>query len=115
MTNANRNLPKSWRWRGVRTSDIGRRYESSTIRVMRKAIEVSNWLAMKSIPKIVENHCGSSESTQSMDMKVTVNPQNRMPGPDRKVILACATAGPSRSSAADHRLKNHDRNSHPPK
>src|ERR1017187_6421502 len=115
MTNARRNLPRSWRCRGVSTSDIGRRYESSNIRVMRKAIDVSNWLAMKSIPKMVENHSGWSESTQSMDMKVTVNPQNRIPGPARKAILPCATEGPSRSSASDHRLKNHDRNHHPPK
>ena len=59
---------------------------------------------MKSSPNMVENHCECSDSTQSMDMKVTLSDQKITPGPARNVILPWALAGPSRSSTSDQRL-----------
>ena len=37
---------------------------------------------------MVENQWGSSDSTQSMDMKVTLNPQKIRPGPAMRAHLA---------------------------
>src|ERR1039458_4129435 len=82
MTMASRNLPRSCRWRWVSTSDMGRWRYSRTIRAMRNAIAVIAWLTMKSMPKMVENHLGSTDRIQSTAMKVTLKPQKRRP--DRK-------------------------------
>ena len=42
---------------------------------------------------MVENQWGSSDITQSMDMKVTVKPQKSNPGPASAPILPWATRG----------------------
>src|ERR1044072_4589841 len=72
ITSASKNLPRSCKCLGVRISDIGARNESSTMRVIRNAIDVNPWLARNSRPNIVENHFGFTDSTQSIDMKVTL-------------------------------------------
>ena len=58
ITSASRNLPRSCRCRCVSTCVIGLRRASSTIRVIRNAIDESPWPAMISSPNIVENQCG---------------------------------------------------------
>src|ERR1022692_3404057 len=93
MTRASRNLPRSCRWRWVSTSDMGRWRYSRTIRAMRNAIAVSAWLTMKSMPKMVENHLGSTDRIQSTAMKVTLNPQKRRPGPARPLVRRCPRCG----------------------
>src|ERR1039457_3548604 len=80
---------------------------------MRNAIAVRPWPTMNSRPNMVENQCGSMESTQSMAMKVTLKPQKMRPGQDKDPLFRCAAPRPSRSSAADQRLKNQDRKSQP--
>src|SRR5581483_4276536 len=87
ITMAKSNFPKSWRCRGVRMSDIGLYLERNTIRVMRNAIPVSAWLAITSSGNMVENQLGSIESSQSIDMKVTVNARKTIPGPAKAAIL----------------------------
>src|ERR1017187_6069819 len=89
---------------------MGRCRYSRTIRAIRNAIEVSAWLTMKSMPKMVENHLGSTDRIQSTAMKVTLNPQNSRPGPAMRLILPWTAAWPSRSSLRDQRLNHQARN-----
>ena len=44
---------------------------------------------MISSPNIVENQCGFSDSSQSIDMNVTLKPQKIRPGPLIAAILLC--------------------------
>ena len=59
---------------------------------------------MKSMPKMVENQCGLSDSTQSMAMKVTLKPQKIRPGPAERGHLAVRRGVAVAILVADQRL-----------
>src|SRR5579871_5215185 len=75
ITLASNSLPRSCKWRGVRISLIGRRYDIITMITTMNDIDDNPWPAINRSPNMVENQCGSIDSTQSVARKVRPNAQ----------------------------------------
>src|SRR5436190_20414761 len=66
--------------------------------------------ATKSSPKIVEDHSGEIDITQSMAAMVTVRIKSTMPGPARMRIFLVAAPSLPLSCARDHLFKRNANN-----